>query len=220
MNLKIKLNHPQAQLPVYGSKGAACFDLFAAEVVESQNLNAPFTHLYDTGLQVEIPEGHVMMIYSRSGHGFKQGITLANGTGVIDSDYRGNIMVKLVADYIFTGKEGYNKPEFPKAGERIAQAMIIPVEKVEFEVSDELSKTERGEGGFGSTGNGEVAREVAQESVQESENEQQQEVSEESVLEQNPATQVSEDVLTEPESSENNAGFEVANEQDPTPANH
>ena len=86
-----------------------------------------------------------MMIYSRSGHGFKHGITLANSTGVIDADYRGEVCVKLRKSDLSIGN-------MPNVGERIAQAMIIPVEQVDFEEVDELSDTERGEGGFGSTG--------------------------------------------------------------------
>ena len=85
-----------------------------------------------------------MMVYSRSGHGFKNGIRLANGTGVIDSDYRGEVMVKMHND----GSTAL----LVTAGERIAQAMIIPALQVELQVVDELSDTDRGSGGFGSTG--------------------------------------------------------------------
>ena len=85
-----------------------------------------------------------MMVYSRSGHGFKSGIRLANGTGVIDSDYRGEVMVKMHNDG--------SSAVLITAGERIAQAMIVPVSQVELTVVDELSDTARGSGGFGSTG--------------------------------------------------------------------
>lgn len=86
-----------------------------------------------------------MMIYSRSGHGFKYGARLANCVGVIDSDYRGEVKVKLHVDF---------PCGFPLLGigARIAQAMIIPVPSVEFEAVDDLSDTERGTDGFGSTG--------------------------------------------------------------------
>lgn len=145
MNVKIKKIHPEAKVPVYGSAGAACFDLYAASIIDVTDDNGERTVTYGTGLQFEVPEGHVMMVYSRSGHGFKYGITLANSTGVIDADYRGEVCVKL-------RKLGIGIRGLPAVGERIAQAMIIPVEQVAFEETDELSDTERGEGGFGSTG--------------------------------------------------------------------
>lgn len=144
MNVKIKKIHPDAKVPVYGSAGAACFDLYAASIIGTES-ETDRTVLYGTGLQFEVPEGHVMMIYSRSGHGFKHGITLANSTGVIDADYRGEVMVKLT-------KRDTSIHGMPAVGERIAQAMIIPVEQVVFDEVDELSDTKRGTGGFGSTG--------------------------------------------------------------------
>jgi dUTP pyrophosphatase len=144
LNVKIKKTHPLAQLPNYATNGAACFDLHA---MLSNEINiAPFqTATIETGLSFEIPEGHVMLIYSRSGHGFKNDVRLSNCTGVIDSDYRGSVLVKLVNEssaYDFTVKNG----------DRIAQAMVIPVQQVSFEEVSELSSTERGNGGFGSTG--------------------------------------------------------------------
>lgn len=144
MNVKIKKIHPDAKVPVYGSKGAACFDLYAARIINTAD-DIELTVTYGTGLQFEVPEGHVMMIYSRSGHGFKHGITLVNSTGVIDADYRGEVCVKLRKTRI----DMYGMPD---VGERIAQAMILPVEQVAFEEVDELSDTARGKGGFGSTG--------------------------------------------------------------------
>lgn len=145
MKVKIKKIRPEAKVPVYGSKGAACFDLYAASILIATDDGREHNVVYGTGLQFEVPEGHVMMVYSRSGHGFKHGITLANSTGVIDADYRGEVQIKL-------RKLGSDNTGFPAVGERIAQAMIIPVEQVSFEEADELSNTERGEGGFGSTG--------------------------------------------------------------------
>lgn len=145
MNVKIKKIDAEAKVPVYGSKGAACFDLYAANIIDVTNENGERTVTYGTGLQFEVPEGHVMMVYSRSGHGFKHGITLVNSTGVIDADYRGEVCVKL-------RKLGIDIYGMPAVGERIAQGMIIPVQQVVFEEADELSNTERGEGGFGSTG--------------------------------------------------------------------
>lgn len=141
MKVKIKKVHEDAVMPTYATDGAACFDLYAAAIKNTTDS----TVIYDTGLQFEIPQGAVMMIYSRSGHGFKKGIHLANCVGVIDSDYRGNVMVKLESTQTHTSG-------FPACGERIAQALIIPVQRNEFEFVDELSDTARADGGFGSTG--------------------------------------------------------------------
>jgi len=142
MKVKVKKLHPNAVIPKYATDGAACFDL---QTVESEpSMFAGSSTVFRTGLSFEIPAGYVMMVYSRSGHGFKNGIRLANCVGVIDSDYRGEVMVKLHQD-------GNGLVPFA-AGDRIAQAMIIPVHRVELEEADTLSETERGEGGFGSTG--------------------------------------------------------------------
>lgn len=145
MKVKIKKVHEDAVMPTYATDGAACFDLYAAAIKDTIKDTINNTVIYDTGLQFEIPQGAVMMIYSRSGHGFKKGIHLANCVGVIDSDYRGNVMVKMESTQTHTSG-------FPACGERIAQAMIIPVQRNEFEFVDELSDTERADGGFGSTG--------------------------------------------------------------------
>lgn len=153
MNIKIKKTNPTAKTPTYGTPGAACFDLYAATVAGASHIgssvwgNEPIT--CDTGLAFEIPDGHVMLIFSRSGHGFKQDVRLANCTGIIDADYRGSVQVKLTSDRYTEDDED---PLFVKPGDRIAQAMIIPVPTVAFVLTDELSATERGEAGFGSTG--------------------------------------------------------------------
>lgn len=145
MNLKIKKLHPQAMVPAYASAGAACFDLHAVVTDDCPIAECGgFIATYRTGLSFEIPQGQVMLVFSRSGHGFKDNIRLANCVGVIDSDYRGEVMVKMTGD-------GSKMPHFAH-GDRIAQAMLVPVEQVLFEVVDELSSTERGNGGFGSTG--------------------------------------------------------------------
>lgn len=143
MNLKIKKLHPDAILPVYASEGAACFDLHALNEGYLEDVSHP-NGIFRTGLSFEIPAGWVMKIYSRSGHGFKHCVRLANSVGVIDSDYRGEVLVKLTVDC-----EG---SLMVKSGDRIAQAMLEPAPQVTFELVDELSVSERGTGGFGSTG--------------------------------------------------------------------
>ena len=141
INLKVKRLTNTAKLPTYAHDGDACFDLYADDVNETCG-GTVFT--CDTGLSVEVPHGYAMMIYSRSGHGFKNNMRLSNCVGVLDSGYRGPVMVKLTCDrqiqYV------------PKVGDRIAQAMLIPVPVVTFEEVTELSDSERGEGGFGSSG--------------------------------------------------------------------
>lgn len=142
MQVKIKTLNPQAKIPVYSTPGAACFDICTTS--QSGYIQSGTSVVFATGLSFEIPEGHVMMLYSRSGHGFKHGLRLVNGTGVIDSDYRGELMVKLHNDGV--------RSALIESGERIAQAMIVPVEQAEFVFADSLSDTERGTGGLGSTG--------------------------------------------------------------------
>jgi len=146
MQLKVKKLHPDAILPKYQTAGAACFDLHACLPDNDAAISTckPATVCIPTGLAFEIPEGHVMLVYSRSGHGFKDLTRLVNATGVIDSDFRGEVQVKLIRD------DGGSL--FFTHGDRIAQAMIIPVQQVELVEVDELGSTERGAGGMGSTG--------------------------------------------------------------------
>jgi dUTP pyrophosphatase len=140
MRVKIKKLHESAVVPKLATDGAACFDVVS---MESGTVYAMQRKLFRTGLSFEVPQGFTLMLYSRSGHGMK-GIRLANGTGIIDSDYRGEVSVALANDGAF---------EFHvHAGDRIAQAMILPVPAVEFVLADELTETARGAGGFGSTG--------------------------------------------------------------------
>lgn len=129
------------ETPRYGTDGAACFDLQAAV---SMSIPGGKTALIPTGLAFQIPEGYKLDVYSRSGLSIKHDLALANGTGIIDSDYRGEVMVAL-----------YNRAESTRhieRGDRIAQAMLVPVPKVHLIQVDELETTERGAGGFGSTG--------------------------------------------------------------------
>lgn len=140
MLINVKKLHPDAVLPTYSTAGAACFDLSVA-TIEGSYIN---TATYGTGLAFDVPKDHVMLVFSRSGHGFKDDIRLSNCVGVIDSDYRGEVKVRLRGD-------GYASPHFNQ-GDRIAQAMILPIQQVRFALVDELSDTERGGNGFGSTG--------------------------------------------------------------------
>ena len=140
MLVKIKKTHKDAVVPFYATKGAACFDITTVEAGKVDH----YPYIFHTGLEFEIPEGHVMLLYSRSGHAFSRDVRLANCVGVIDSDYRGELKVKLTNDSM--------KSYEVKKGERIAQAMVVPVQQVLFEVEEELSGTERGKNGFGSTG--------------------------------------------------------------------
>ncbi len=138
--VRLKKLHPDALLPEYQSAGAACFDL---HTTHAGSVPANGSAVFRTGLSFEVPEGHVMLVYSRSGHGFKADVRLSNCVGVIDSDYRGEVMVKLTSD---GGELSI------KACDRIAQAMIVPVPRVRLEWADELSDTHRGHAGMGSTG--------------------------------------------------------------------
>ncbi|WP_353095254.1 dUTP diphosphatase [Tissierella praeacuta] len=142
--MKVKvINKSQFQLPEYKTNGAAGLDL-QANIQDSMELN-PFDRiLVPTGLFLSIPEGYEAQIRGRSGLALNHGITLANGIGTIDSDYRGEIKVILIN----LGKEPYiiNK------GDRIAQMVFIKYEKAILTVVDDLDKTSRGDGGFGHSG--------------------------------------------------------------------
>lgn len=143
--LKVKLLNELAKMPTFSSNGAACFDLAAVIGRKFYNEASGVGSLVvGTGLAVEVPQGYALMIYSRSGQGFKENTRLANCVGVIDSDYRGEVMVKLTRDD--GGMIRVN------TGDRIAQAMLIPVPELVLVQVDELSDTERGANGLGSTG--------------------------------------------------------------------
>ena len=143
MNVKIKKLDPRAVIPTYGSQFSAGADLYA--ITDGDITISPSqTILIQTGLSVEIPEGYAGLIYARSGLASKKGLAPANKVGVVDADYRGEVMVAL-----------HNHGSVEQTisnGERIAQLVIAPFLKAEFTESDELSDTVRGEGGFGSTG--------------------------------------------------------------------
>lgn len=153
MNINIQQLHKNAVVPSYAHPGDACFDLYAATVAGKEHIGqivydgAPL--VCGTGLAVEIPLEHVMLVFSRSGHGFKHDIRLANCVAIIDPPYRGEVMVKLTCD---APDDDVTPPYKVNPGDRIAQAMVIPVERVSFTVVDELSETARGTGGMGSSG--------------------------------------------------------------------
>lgn len=143
MTVRFQKLDDRAVTPTYGSAAAAGADLYA--VLDSPlTLHAGETVLVHTGLAVEIPEGYVGLICARSGLATKRGLAPANKVGVIDADYRGELMVAL-----------YNHSsthQTVNGGERIAQLLILPYLTAEFTEADTLSDTARGEGGFGSTG--------------------------------------------------------------------
>ena len=139
MKVKIKKLHKDAVVPKYGKPGDAGVDLTAISE-EWNDDNSIVT--YGTGLSVEIPEGHVGLIFPRSSV-YKTTLSLANCVGVIDSGYRGEIMFKF--RYLEEGMV-YN------VGDRVGQLIIMPYPQVEFEEVEDLTDSERGEGGFGSTG--------------------------------------------------------------------
>ena len=136
--VKIKLLSENASAPTRASDGAAGYDLRAC-IDKGKIFAVP------TGVAIELPSKNlVAVVCARSGLAIKHGIGLANGVGIIDSDYRGEIKVGLIN----SGEEDF----VINPGERIAQMLIMPVETPELTICDELSETERGSGGFGSTG--------------------------------------------------------------------
>lgn len=143
MEIKIKKLSEDAVIPTYGSEYSAGADLYAL-TDEPIVIEPGKTVLVHTGISIEIPEGYGGFIYARSGLSTKRGLAPANKVGVIDADYRGELMVSL-----------YNQSgvaQTVESKERIAQLVIAPFLKAEFVLSNDLSETERGVGGFGSTG--------------------------------------------------------------------
>lgn len=141
MKVKIKKLDEKAVVPSYASAGAAGADLYA---VEGKIVPAGQVVRFGTGISVELPTDTVGLVFARSGLATKRNLAPANKVGVVDSDYRGEIIVAL-------HNFGMEDEEIV-AGERIAQLVIMPYYTAEFEISDELGVTARGDGGFGSTG--------------------------------------------------------------------
>lgn len=143
MNIRIKKINKNAIIPTRGSKEAAGYDLYAC--TKSSTIIMPHnTVKIETGISMELPDGYFGAIFARSGLATKQGLRPANAVGVVDSDYRGNIIVALHNDT--------DEPQTINPMERIAQLVVMPYLPVEFDEVDELNETERGVGGFGSTG--------------------------------------------------------------------
>lgn len=142
MKVRIKKLSDSAVLPTRGSSSAAGYDLYAD--VEREQIAPGQTVKIPVGVAMEIPEGYFGGIFARSGLSTKEGLRPANCVGVIDSDYRGPILVPLHND-------SDTVREVVK-GEKIAQMVILPYLAVEFEEVEQLEETQRGEGGFGSTG--------------------------------------------------------------------
>lgn len=141
--IRVKKLHENAILPTYGSVEAAGADLYAC--LDEPVVVAPgATAWIPTGLAMEIPKGCAGLVYARSGLACKKGLAPANKVGVIDSDYRGPVTVVL--------HNHGSEAQTILHGERIAQMVITPVLTPAYEVSDDLSDTGRGQGGFGSTG--------------------------------------------------------------------
>ena len=148
MELKIKAVSPkmgrEIPLPRYQTAGAAAMDLCAC-VDEAVTLNAGERRLVPTGIAIALPSPeYVALVFARSGLGIKKGVCLSNGVGVIDSDYRGEIGVGLV--------NLGDSPYTVRPGDRIAQLMVTPVVRPVLVQAEELDETDRGAGGFGSTG--------------------------------------------------------------------
>lgn len=141
--IAVKKLDERAVLPTYGSEYSAGADLYAVANGEIVFLPGE-TKFVRTGLAMEIPEGYAGLIYARSGLACKRGLAPANKVGVVDSDYRGEVMVAL--------HNHSNVEQKIAAGERIAQLVVAPFLKASFSECEALSETVRGEGGFGSTG--------------------------------------------------------------------
>ena len=150
--MNVKKLSPEAKIPTYGSDEAAGMDLYAL-IPETDNpltIKAGETKFIHTGLSMEIPGGFVGLIFARSGLGCKKGLAPANKVGVIDSDYRGEIMVALHNHNVPT--EDNDGSAVIANGDRIAQMAIIPILRPVLVEATKLEDTDRGEGGFGSTG--------------------------------------------------------------------
>ena len=148
MELKIKAVSPKIgndiPLPYYATPGSAAMDLHAC-LGEAVTIPARGRTVIPTGIAIALPSsGYVALVFARSGLGIKHGVAPSNCVGVIDSDYRGEVMV---------GLQNSGETDFTiQPGDRIAQLMVVPVVQAQVRMTDELDETQRGTGGFGSTG--------------------------------------------------------------------
>ena len=167
MEIRIKKLNEKAVIPFYGSEGAAGMDIVPISVEYKEDIDC---YVYHTGLAFEIPKGYAMFIFPRSSNR-KTNAYLPNSVGILDSDYRGELMIcfknrtgRIEKDNINTAlsSQGYcldkedidlNEAPYEVNNKAIAQIVIMPYPKIEFKEVEELSDTERGEGGFGSTNN-------------------------------------------------------------------
>ena len=141
--MRVKKLRENAIIPTYGSPDAAGADLYAC-LDADVTIESGKTVFIPTGLAMEVPKGYAGLIYARSSMGTKRGLAPANKVGVVDSDYRGEVMVAL--------HNHGQQPQVVTHGERIAQLLVTPVLAPVFEECDDLTDTQRGTGGFGSTG--------------------------------------------------------------------
>lgn len=143
MKLQVKKLDPNAKIPTYGTAYSAGADLYVC-LEQPVAIQPGRTEFLPTGLSIAVPNGYAGLIFARSGLSTKRGLAPANKVGVIDADYRGPVMVAL-----------HNHGDIPQTvepGDRIAQLVVVPVLAPEMELVEELDATERGTGGFGSTG--------------------------------------------------------------------
>lgn len=153
LKVKIKKLHQDSVLPNYAKQGDAAMDLTAV----SKEMDDEGNFVYGTGLAFEIPSGYVGLLFPRSSNA-KKDLILSNSVGILDSGYRGEVMFKFKPQKIkqMIIDENYEVKYHPHSvyniGDRVGQIIIIPYPEIQFEEVEELSKTERGEGGYGSTG--------------------------------------------------------------------
>lgn len=143
MEVKVKKLNKNAILPAYQTEHAAAMDIHAC-IDEPMPVRPLERFMVPTGLAFEIPEGYEMQIRARSGLSIKHGITMVNGVGTIDADYRGELSILMVN---LSQRAFVIEPDM-----RIAQLLVQKYEKISWQLTDKLSETDRGEGGFGSTG--------------------------------------------------------------------
>ena len=142
MRVKIKRLVPYAKLPTKATNGSGAYDLYSTE---ASVLPAEERAAFGIGLAMEIPEGFVGLVCSRSGLALKQGIAVLNAPGIVDPDYRGEVKAIVI-------NHDTEQPLVVNSGDKIAQILFVKAEDVIFEEAEELSSTQRGTGGFGSTG--------------------------------------------------------------------